>query len=166
MKSNLTSLRFAVATSLLVGLSGLALAQTPVTPKTDAPPTERMHKMHTKMADRHAQHLTDLKAKLKLEALQEPAWSLFSQTMQTPMALKAQPDPSAWATLTTPERIDQMQVRKATHDAELLKRADVTKTFYAALKAEQKKIFDNETAHTLRDMAPMRGHKGGHHPNH
>jgi hypothetical protein len=48
--------------------------------------------------------------------------------------------------LSTPERIDQMQALHAQREAEMKKRGDATKTFYAGLSAEQKKTFDAETA--------------------
>ena len=51
-----------------------------------------------------------------------------------------------------------MQALKAQRDAEMTKRGDATKTFYAALTPEQKKVFDAEA---LR-MGPF-GRNGGHH---
>ena len=163
MKSIRTTL---IAASLLVGLSGLALAQTAPNAKSDGPHAERMQKMHAKMGERHAQHLTELKAKLKLEAGQETAWTTFAQSMQAPMHTMAHPDRMAMDKLTTPERIDQMQAHKAARDGEMQKREDATKTFYAALNAEQKKVFDTETAKAMHKMGPQMGHGAGHHGHH
>ena len=52
--------------------------------------------------------------------------------------------------LTTPERIDRMHALRTEHmtamNAAMDKREDATKTFYAALNADQKKVFDAEHA--------------------
>ena len=45
-----------------------------------------------------------------------------------------------------------MRELRATRMAEMDKRGDATKTFYATLSADQKKVFDDETA--------RRGHHG------
>ena len=50
-----------------------------------------------------------------------------------------------------------MRAMRSARAAEMDKRADATKTFYAALSPEQKKVFDAETA---------RGHRGGGHRHH
>lgn len=155
-----------IAASLLVGLSGMALAQTMPEAKTEGPRAERMHKMHAKMAERHAKHLTELKGKLKLEAAQETAWTAFAQNMQAPMPPMARPDRAAMDKLTTPERIDQMQAHKASRDADMQKRAEATKTFYATLNAGQKKVFDAETARVMHGMGHKIGHGMGHHNAH
>lgn len=63
--------------------------------------------------------------------------------------------------MTTPERIDQMQAMKAQRDVTMQKHAQATKTFYAQLSAEQKKVFD---AQSLAAMAGMRGMGSGMHP--
>ena len=166
MKSIRTTL---IATALLAGLSGLAWAQTAPVAKTDAPRAERMDKMHARMGERHAKHLAELKGQLKLEAGQESAWATFAQSMQPPAKPMARPDRAAMQKLTTPERIDQMQAHKAQRDAEMQKRADATKTFYATLNAEQKKVFDAETARVMQGMQGMggrMGQDGGHHGHH
>jgi hypothetical protein len=50
--------------------------------------------------------------------------------------------------LSTPERIDKMRSERAQHMADMNtamdKRDEATKTFYATLSAEQKKVFDAE----------------------
>lgn len=155
-----------IAATLAASLSGLAIAQTSPDAKSDTPRAERMHKMHAKMGERHAEHLTALKSKLKLEPGQENAWAAFSQNMQAPAKAMAHPDRAAMQKLTTPERIDQMQAHKVARDADMQKRAEATKTFYAALNAEQKKIFDSETARAMSGMDHKMGSEGGHHGHH
>jgi hypothetical protein len=49
------------------------------------------------------------------------------------------------AALTTPERIDRMIAMRAQRNAEMDKRFEATKTFYATLTADQKKVFDAES---------------------
>ncbi|WP_233253593.1 Spy/CpxP family protein refolding chaperone [Limnohabitans sp. 2KL-1] len=163
MKSILT--RF-VTVALITSLSGLALAQTAPESKTDASRMERMDKMHARMNERHGKHLSELKAKLKLEATQEAAWTTFEQSMQKPGKSMARPDRASLQKLTTPERIDQMQAHKAQRDAEMQKHADATKTFYGTLNAEQKKLFDSETARAMHNQMGHEGKHQGHHGHH
>lgn len=106
----------------------------------------RAEKMQQRMAEHRAQRQADLKAKLKLAPEQEAAWTQFSQATQ-PMAMGMnRPDPADMAKLTTPERIEKMQAMKAQRDVHMNQMADATKAFYNALNAEQKTVFDAETA--------------------
>ena len=66
------------------------------------------------------------------------------------------------AKLTTPERIDKMQAHKAERDADMSQRAEATKAFYAQLSAEQKKVFDTETARHMHAPHGDMGHGMGH----
>jgi periplasmic protein CpxP/Spy len=162
MKSIRTCL---IATSLLLGATGLTLAQTvPETP-SHGHRAERMEKMHAKMGERHAQHLSDLKGKLKLEAGQEASWTIFEQSMQAPTKPMPRPDPMGMEKMTTPERIEKMQARQALRDAEMKKHADATIAFYATLNTNQKKIFDSETARFTKSMSARMRH-GNHHASH
>ena len=108
-----------------------------------------------KMAQMHAKHLADLKAKLKITATQEPAWTTFSDAMKPPADMMSKrPDRTEMDKLPTPERIDKMRAlhkeHMATMEAAMDKRAEATKAFYAALSTEQKKTFDAE--HAKMDM--------------
>lgn len=147
MKSLRTSL---ITVGLLLGLSGLVCAQSAA--GTDTPRAERMEKMRDHMAQRHKQHLTELKSKLKLQSTQEPAWAVFEQAMQMPKEHMGWHNRAAIEKMTTPERLDQMQAHKAQKDVQMQKHIDATKTFYATLTAEQKKVFDTETAHAMQVM--------------
>ena len=113
------------------------------------------HRDPAKMAQMHAKHLADLKAKLKITANQEAAWNAFAEAMKPPTdMMNKRPDREEMEKLTTPERIDKMRAlhkeRMTVMEAEMDKRAEATKTFYAALSAEQKKTFDSE--HAKMDM--------------
>ncbi len=122
----------------------------------------RAEKMQQRMVERHTQRQTDLKAKLKLAAEQESAWNAFVKATERPMMdPKNRPNPAEMAKLTTPERIEKMQTLKAQRDTHMNQMADATKTFYSSLTAEQKKVFDDETA---KDRGGRHGggkHHGG-----
>lgn len=108
-----------------------------------------------------AKHAAALKAKLNLTATQEGAWSTYMAAMQASPGMAASMDgknrektQAEWAALTTPQRIDKMKEMKALHDAEMAKRGDATKLFYAVLSPAQQKVFDTQS------MQGHRGHRG------
>ena len=106
----------------------------------------RMEKMREFMAERHQKHLGELKTRLQIDPGQENAWKSFVQVMQPPAHGMARMDRTALEKLSTPERIDQMMAWHAEREADMKKRGEATKAFYAGLNAEQKKTFDAETA--------------------
>lgn len=118
---------------------------------------ERMEKMMAKRAD-------DLKAKLKITPAQEGAWTAFTTSMKPSGDMMGKrPDTAELAKLTTPEHIDKMRALRTQRAAEMNtamdKREEATKTFYAALTAEQKKIFDAEYAR-MGGRGEHHGHMG------
>ena len=120
------------------------------------------HRDPAKMAQMHAKHLADLKAKLKITASQEAAWNTFADAMKPPAdMMNKRPDHAEMDKLTTPERIDKMRAMHKEHmavmEASMDKRAEATKAFYAALSAEQKKTFDAE--HAKMDMRSEGQHR-------
>ncbi len=162
---------------LLVGIMATAaltaMAQTvaPAAPATSTAPTkpaalqgDRTGRHDpAKMQARIAQHQAELKAKLELTPAEESAWTTYIASMQ-PRAHGARPTPEKRAEfdkLTTLERVDKMRdlrsQRMAEMSAAMDKRGDATKTFYAALNAEQKKVFDSQ-----RIGKGGMGHGGGH----
>ena len=158
MKSIRTTL---IATALMAGLTGLALAQNTTAPADNAR-AGRMEKMREHKAERHTQHLAELKSKLNLQAAQEPAWNTFTQSMQHP-ARMARPERASLEKMTTPERLDMMQAMKAQRDAHMQQRADATKAFYAILSPDQKQVFDQETARMMKGSGMhATKHQGGH----
>jgi hypothetical protein len=106
-----------------------------------------------------AQRLGELKQKLAITPAQEGAWNTWTAALK-PTGPHQRPDRAEWKTLTTPERIDRMRSLRAERNAEMDRRMDATKTFYGALGADQKKVFDTES---LKFMGGERGHRGGHH---
>lgn len=121
------------------------------------PPGEHGMRHHgpmdpAKMQEMMAQHAAALKAKLNLSATQEGAWATYMAAMQPPADMGARMSPEnrkkmhdEWAALTTPQRIDKMNDMKVKRNAEMAKRNDATKSFYAALSPAQQKVFDTNT---------------------
>lgn len=167
MKFALKSLNTLVLAGLLATAgAGAALAQAPA---PAAPPPamgessghhggQHMDKMGhqdpVKMQAWVAKHQAELKAKLKITAQQEGAWTTYAAAMQPPARMDPHPMPGQRAEmdkLTTPERIDKMQAlqteRMAERSAMMKKHGDATKAFYAVLSPAQKKTFDAEHAH-------------------
>lgn len=149
-------------------------AQTETTQATPAKPhaekraqrhAQRMDRMQKKAAERQAA----FKAELQLTPEQEPAWHAFVARTQP----QARPAPRGsredWSKLTTPERLDKLQALKAERDARLLQRTDAIKSFYAALNAEQQKVFDEKHArgfqHGNMHHKHGKGHRGMHRPS-
>jgi protein CpxP len=173
MKSGIPSL---ILTGLLASAGFATFAQT-TTPEAARSPAmaasgAKQHHgamgsgMHGKMdpAKREAdaaKRMAELKAKLQIAADQEGAWTTFTTAMKPPTHMDHQrPDRAELAKLTTPERIDKMRAMRTQHMAErtagMEKREEATKALYAALNADQKKVFDAEHAR-------MERHHGGHH---
>ena len=165
-------------------LAATAQTVTPAAPAASATPTypgghhgDRMGRHDpAQMQARMAKHQADLKAQLKLTPAQEGAWSAFSASMQPPAhgARMTQEQRAEMDKLTTPERIDKMRAMRSQHMAEMNasmdKRGEATKTFYAALDADQKKVFDsqrigNGPMNGMRGQGGM-GHGSGHGPQH
>ena len=126
----------------------------------------RMAEMQKKMGERHAQRMERLKAELKITAAQEPAWNAYvARTAHEPRKPAAAED---WSKLTTPQRLEKMQALHNERNAEMAKRIDATKSFYAQLTPEQQKTFDAQgggSRHAgMKGEHRMGGHGGkGHH---
>jgi Spy/CpxP family protein refolding chaperone len=103
-------------------------------------------KMEQMMVKRNA----DLKAKLKLTPEQEGAWTAYTAATKPHGNMMKHPDRAEMQKLTTPERIDKMRALRAQHmtemNAAMDKHFESTKTLYAALNDEQKKVFDADHA--------------------
>jgi protein CpxP len=165
-----------VLAGIMAAASMAAVAQTaaPAAPATaTAPAKPGHHAGHgkhrhdpAKMQARIAKHQAELKAKLAITPAQEGAWSAYTAALQPQARTGGQrPDRAAmraeFEKLTTPQRIDKMNAlrtqRMAEMNAAMTKRGDATKAFYAALNADQQKVFDSQ-----RMGRGGKGH-GGHH---
>ncbi|MES3001723.1 MAG: Spy/CpxP family protein refolding chaperone [Pseudomonadota bacterium] len=157
-----TSHKHFIAAGLLA-LGFAATAQTPTPAPGAAPAASQAQgehrgrhmdsaKMHKRMEERMARRHAALKQKLQLTPAQESAWTTFTGAMKPTGNMMQRPQRGEFEKLSTPERIDKMRAMRTARMAEMDKRAEATKTFYATLSPEQKKVFDAETA---------RGHRGG-----
>lgn len=155
--------RSGLLATTLAALATAALAQAPAPATPPAPHAGARHGFHAdpaKMQERHAQRLAELKQKLQITAAQESAWSNFTSAMRPNFEHKRM-DREAVARMTTPDRIDHLRSLRQQRAAEMDRRGEATKAFYATLSAEQQKVFDAES---LR-MAGRHGGRrhGGHH---
>lgn len=134
----------------------------PTAEQRDQKRAERHAQMQKKMAERQAA----FKAELKLTPEQEPAWNAFIARTQPPAgAMLRRGEREDWSKLTTPQRLDKMQALKAERDAAMAKRVDAIKSFYAALNADQQKVFDSKRIGGFQRAGMHRDH-GGHHRHH
>jgi protein CpxP len=120
---------------------------------------ERMANMQARMAAR----LAEFKQKLQLSPGQEGAWNTYTEALKP--ASKPRMDHPEMSKLTTPERIDRMKAQRTARMAEMDKRAEATKAFYAVLTPEQKKTFDDESLRKGRH-GRHGGGADGHHGHH
>ena len=117
-----------------------------------------MQEQHRAMwQQRRAQREARLKQILQITPVQEGAWNAWTAARRP--AQIQRPNPGEMARLTTPERIDRMRAMRAARIAEMDRRADATKVFYAALTPPQQKAFDALTAR--RWDRGMDGRHGG-----
>lgn len=182
-----TSIQSLVLTGLLAGAGFATFAQTAPAPDAAARPPMmgasgpsggmedgggpmgvRGHMDTAKIEAMVAKHQAAMKAKLKITADQEGAWTTFTTAMKPPVSWMdhKRPDRAEMEKLTTPERIDKMHALRAQHMADMNaamdKRDDTTKAFYAVLSANQKKIFDAEHARMGGPRGEHRHGDGGH----
>ena len=144
-----------IGAALLAAVGVVAVAQTAPTPPTpsNAPTPERRQgfdpaRMYERMQVRMAQRQAKLKETLQIAPAQEGAWNTWAAAMQPPANWK-RPDRAEFERLTTPERIDRMRAMRSERIVMMDRRADATKTFYAALNPIQKRVFDPETARRM-----------------
>ncbi|HWI83519.1 Spy/CpxP family protein refolding chaperone [Ramlibacter sp.] len=159
----------AAAALALLGLA--AGAQTPpqpavVAPRAAAAPNAApmggrpmMQEHMARMQEHRAQRQAALKQILQITPAQENAWNTWIASRRP--ADVQRPAPGAWAQLSTPERIDRMRALRAARTAEMDRRGEATKAFYAALTPPQQKAFD-----ALALQRGGRGRHGGWGPHH
>ncbi len=147
-----------IAASGVLAASSFAMSTGSPTDKTGCE-AHYGQKTHAKWEAQRTAHLSALKEKLKLVPEQEAAWNTFTQASQPGMRQAGgdrQAMRSGFDKLTTPERLDKMQVMSDARHARMLERSQAIKAFYAQLNPEQQKVFDAEAM-----FNPQRGH--GHH---
>lgn len=165
-----------VTAALFAALAGGAMAQTPPPATAGGPaaaPRMHMHGQGDKQGhgrmdpaqrqERATQRLGELKQKLQITPAQEGAWNAFAAAHQPPATRMARPDREAMARMTTPERMDLMRAMRTQRNAEMDRRVEATKSFYAALTPDQRKLFDEQTGRFAQRGGRHGGHQGGHH---
>lgn len=145
--------RLLIATTTATLLGAMPAMAQPAAPAKGGDRVER----HQRMEQRMAEHQQKLKQDLKLTAEQESAWARYAESFKRPAPTAQRPDREALQRMTTPERLDFMQARKAERDAHMNRMVEATRSLYAALTPEQQKVFD-QRAHPRRHGAPH--HKG------
>jgi protein CpxP len=157
-----------IVAALLAAFGMAADAQTQPSPATQAQggattvrqaDPARMEQHMAQMQERMAKRQAEFKQKLQLSPGQEGAWDSYAAALK-PSGNFKRGDRAEFARLTTPERIDRMRAHRAERIAAMDRRDEATKTFYAVLTPQQKKVFDDATA--------RRGqrHHGGQHGHH
>ena len=139
--------------ALGIGAIAQAQPQTPPAGPGGRHDPAQMEQFRARMQERMAARMAELKQKLQISAGQEAAWTTWTAAMKPTPHQRG--ERGEFDKLTTPERIDRMRALRAQRNAELDKRMDATKGFYAVLTPEQKKTFDAESLRFLR------GGKGG-----
>jgi Spy/CpxP family protein refolding chaperone len=156
-----------VATAVLATAAFAVSAQTPAAPATPgatastpgaAPEAKRHHRDPAKMQERMAQRQAELKQKLQLTPAQEASWSSFTNALK-PSGARQRMDREALARMNTPDRIDHLRALRNARIAEMDRRAEATKAFYATLTPEQQKTFDAETLRIAQRGVHGYGHK-------
>lgn len=174
MRTYFKPLHTLILAGALSTLAGYSMAQPVPGTGPGAGPTAQGQAMGkhgpAKMQARMVQRLAEFKAKLKVTPAQEVAWTTYTDAIKpTP---RVTPPTSMAASheelskLPTPERLDRMRAlhaeRVADMTARMDQRAQATKTFYAVLNADQKKVFDAQfdrafRGHGAHRMGPMGG---------
>jgi hypothetical protein len=126
--------------------------------------TQMKAKMQAMREAHEKQRAQDLRTILRLRPDQEPALTTFLQSHQRPDRGAGGPDgrrgpggpPGAdRATMTTTQRLDMMDKREAERAAMRQRHEQALRTFYAALSADQKQVFD------ALQRVQGHGHEGG-----
>jgi protein CpxP len=142
-------LKTILLTSLLASFTVLSQAQ-PAAGPGPGPNSD----MRARLQEHRGQRIADIKAKLKLSPEQEGAWTAYIAAMKPPANVQ-RPNRADIDKLTTPERLDKMRELRKLREAEMDKREDATRAFYASLSAEQKKTFDANTGRPFHRRGPQ-----------
>ena len=162
-------LKMIAAATLLAACGIAAQAQTPPAP----PPANTMRQVPMQegwMRERFQQHMQErmqhrmesLKRILQLTPNQEGAWQQWAGAMRPAQPMMQRHERGEFEHLTTPERIDRLRQFRAQRDAEMDRRGEATKVFYAQLTPPQQKAFDEISMKFLQGGHGHRGGRWGH----
>lgn len=143
----------AAAATVFAALAMPVWAQAPATPGgatstavESAPHRGPGHQPRDRAAHekRMAEKAQKFQAALQLTEAQQADWNRYREAIK-PVRPAKHLDRESFAKLTTPQRIDHMQQRRAERNAQADRRAEATKAFYATLTPAQQKTFDAQT---------------------
>jgi len=161
--------RNTIASAIFAAMAIPAMAQNATeSDASTAPSTTASAPMHRHPASkqewqaRMEQHWQRMKAALKITSSQEAAWNTYVSAMKPQPRTSPPMDRKAFASMTTPQRIDAIQAMRSQHQADADRRDQAIKTFYAALAPEQQKTFDTRTLKMFG--RPHGGHDRPHGP--
>jgi protein CpxP len=157
------SMKFAPVAAAVLALAGFAAQAQPSPPAAAGSAPHMQERMHERMQRR----MEGFKKILQITPAQEGAWNAWASAMK-PSAQVMQDhrkQREELARMTTPERIDRMRQLRVERNAQMDKRFDATKTFYAQLSAPQQKAFDEASLRFLARHG-RGGDRGGHRGHH
>ena len=176
MRSYFKPLHTLILAGAISTLAGYSMAQPAPGTGPGAGPAAHGHHMDqhdtARMQTRVAERLAEFKLKLKVTPAQESAWMTFTDAIKPAPRAPMATSHAELSKLPTPERLDRMRALRTEHMAAMTarmdQRAEATKTFYAVLNADQKKVFDEQFSrfaggHGGHRMGPM-GNQHGRHP--
>ncbi|MCD2512440.1 Spy/CpxP family protein refolding chaperone [Comamonas endophytica] len=139
----------AAAATVFAALAMPVWAQAPAATGPAAEPAARTapaHQPRDRAAHekRMAEKAQKFQAALQLTEAQQADWNRYREAIK-PVRPAKHLDRESFAKLTTPQRIDHMQQRRAERNAQADRRAEATKAFYATLTPAQQKTFDAQT---------------------
>lgn len=148
----MNAVKFMGALALATSLASTSLAQAPPGPGPGGPrmmrdgaqltPEQRQQRraeMRTRMQERRAERMQLMHDALGVQPNQEAAWKAWQDAMTPP---EPPAPPTANTALTTPQRLDQQLAQANERAANVRKRVEATKRFYAQLTPSQQKSFD------------------------
>jgi len=179
MRTYFKPLHTLILAGALSTLAGYSMAQPAPATSPSAGPAAHGQGMGkhdpAKIQARMTQRLAELKVKLKITPAQEAAWTTYTDAIKpTPRTTQHASMAASHADLSklpTPERLDRMRALHTEHMAAMTtrmdQRAEATKTFYAVLSADQKKVFDDQFSRLSGGRDGHRaGPMGGQHERH
>ncbi len=171
MRSVIKPLLLSVALATAGIVAGAQTPSTAATAMAHADAKEHGRMDPSRMQQKMAERMAELKARLRLSGAQEDAWAQYLAAMQPPADAgqkmgreNRKQMHEEWKTLTTPQRIERMNAMKAQRDAHMLKRNEATLAFYQTLSPEQQQVFDANAMGAGRHG--HRGEHGGKHRHH
>jgi Spy/CpxP family protein refolding chaperone len=164
--------------TIITGLAALSLggavlgaqaqSQAPDAHPKAQPSKEQRQASHAEFSAKReqmrAERVAKLHDELRITPAQESAWNGFVASMKRPQhADGAHGDRAAWAGLTAPQRAEKMIAMQKARTAAMEQRLAALNSFYSVLSPDQKKVFDDKSAHMQSHFGRHGGHGGWQH---